>query len=198
MANPAIEQEERSILKHCHYCGYGVSTYTVQVGPVAELRCSACGYPVEVRAQRDADGADVIAVVDPNRHVLTFLSRVVTERQLAGEVVTADSGMDFLTLFVERLAAAQPVRLAILGTPMPHLDGLSTALAMRAIERGFPRHEPTPIVFLYPAWTDDPLRGLISLCQPALYLSREGNPEESRLGERINQAVNHLLGLRAV
>jgi len=147
---------------------------------------------------RDADGADVIAVVDPNRHVLTFLSRVVTERQLAGEVVTAYSGMDFLTLFVERLAAAQPVRLAILGTPMPHLDGLSTALAMRAIERGFPRHEPTPIVFLYPAWTDDPLRGLISLCQPALYLSREGNPEESRLGERINQAVNHLLGLRAV
>lgn len=198
MENPLAEQDKKASVKHCHFCGYGVSTYTVNAGSVAEWRCSACGYAVEVRARRMAEGVNCMGVVDPNRHVVSFVSKVLTERQLAGEVVTADSGMEFLTLFVERLSSAQPLRLAILGTPMPHLDGLSTALAMRAVERSFPLHEPTPIIFLYPAWTDDPLRGLISLCQPALYLSREGNPEESQLGERINQAVTHLLRLRAV
>ncbi len=73
---------------------------------------------------------------------------------------------------------------------------LSSSQAIRAIEKGFKRPDPTPIIFVYPAWTDDPLRGVISLCQPALYLTRESDPEESHLGERIERAIVHLLGQR--
>lgn len=190
--------ERKSRIRHCVICGNEVYTHTVQVGSVSEVRCSACGFPIDVKAQvaADTEATEYIAVLDRDLHVLNFITKVLKDRHLAGEVLTAESGEDLLTMVTERLAAGQAIGLVIIGTSTPHLDGPSTALALRAVERGLRRADPTPIVFVYPAWVDDPLRGLISLCQPALYLTREGNPEESRLDERIERAVTHLLGQR--
>ena len=184
--------------RHCHNCGNEVYTIEVQDGPVVEVRCSDCGFPFEVKAQGPVATAatDCIVVADRDRHVLSFITNALTERRLASDVLTAESGADLLALCAERLSSAQPVGLAIIGTTAPHLDGPSTALALRAVERGLQRLEPTPIVFVYPEWIDDPLRGLISLCQPALYLTRESNPKDSRLDERLERVVTHLLGQR--
>lgn len=185
--------------RYCTNCANEVHTHQVQDGPVVEVRCSACGFPIEVKAQGPAatEGTECIVVADQDRHVLSFITNVLTEHRLARDVLTAESGMDLLTLCAERLSSGLPLGLAIIGTTAPHLDGPSTALALRAVERGLPLLEPTPIVFVYPAWIDDPLRGLISLCQPALYLTRETNPQDSRLDERLERAVTHLLGQRA-
>lgn len=188
--------ERKSRFRHCTICGNEVDTHTVQVGSVSEVRCSACGFPIDVKAQatEDPEATEYIAVLDRDLHVLNFIAKALKDRRLAGEVLTAESGEDLLAVFTERLAAAQPIGLVIIGNATPHLDGPSTALALRAVERGLRQAEPTPIVFVYPAWVEDPLRGLISLCQPALYLNRESNFEESRLDERIERAVTHLLG----
>ena len=185
--------------RYCTNCANDVQTHQVQDGPVVEVRCSACGFPIEVKAQGDVatEATECVVVADRDRHVLSFITNVLTERRLARDVLTAESGMDLLALCAERLSSGQPLGLAIIGTTAPHLDGPSTALALRAVERGFPLLEPTPIVFVYPAWIEDPLRGLISLCQPALYLTRESNPKDSRLEERLERAVTHLLSQRA-
>jgi hypothetical protein len=190
--------ERKSRFRHCTICGVEVDTHTVQVGSVSEVRCSACGFLIDVNAHAAADGGatEYIAVLDRDLHVLNFISKALKDRSLAREVLTAESGEDLLAIIAEHLAAAQPIGLVIIGTATPHLDGPSTALALRAVERGLRHAEPTPIVFIYPTWVEDPLRGLISLCQPALYLSRETNFEESRLDERIERAVTHLIGQR--
>ena len=190
--------ERKVRFRHCINCGNDVYTHAVQEGPVLEVRCSACGFPIEVKAPgaMATEGTECIAVVDRDRHILTFITTVLKERRLAQDVLTSESGADLLALCIERLSAGQPLGLVVIGTMPPHLDGPSTALALRAVERGLRRLEPTPIVFVYPAWIEDPLRGLISLCQPALYLTRESNPEDSRLDQRIERAVTHLLGQR--
>ncbi|HEY7676115.1 MAG TPA: hypothetical protein VIG69_03505 [Candidatus Methylomirabilis sp.] len=190
--------ERKSHFRHCTICGNEVDTHTVQVGSIAEVRCSACGFPIDVKAlaTEDTEVTQYIAVLDRELHVLNFISKALKDRRLAREVLAAESGEDLVAMFAEHLAAAQPIGLVIIGTATPHLDGPSTALALRAVERGLRQAEPTPIVFIYPAWVDDPLRGMISLCQPALYLNRESNFEESHLDDRIERAVTHLLGQR--
>ncbi len=161
--------ERKVRFRHCINCGNDVYTHLMQVGPVVEVRCSACGFPIEVKVQGAVatEATECIAVVDRDRHILTFLTTVLRKRQLARDVLTAESGTDLLELCTERLSAGQPLGLVVIGSMPPHLDGPSTALALRAVERGLRWLEPTPIVFVYPAWIDEPLRGLISLCQPA-------------------------------
>jgi DNA-directed RNA polymerase subunit RPC12/RpoP len=193
-----IVTERKSRFRHCTICGNEVDTHTVQVGSVSEVRCSACGFLIDVKehAAEDSEATEYIAVLDHDLHVLNFIAKALKDHRLAREVLTAESGEDLVAIFAEHLAAAQPIGLVIIGTATPHLDGPSTALALRAVERGLRQADPIPIVFIYPAWVEDPLRGMISLCQPALYLNRESNFEESRLDERIERAVTHLLGQR--
>lgn len=190
--------ERKLRFRHCIVCGNEVYTHTVQVGPVAEVRCSACGFPIDVKeaGPPGSEATEWIAILDRDLHVVNFITTVLTEHRLAREVFTEESGADLLAVLTERLVSKQPVGLVVIGSATPHLDGPSTALALRAVEKGLGIADPTPIVFVYPVWIDDPLRGMISLCQPALYLTRESDPEESHLGERIERAIVHLLGQR--
>jgi CheY-like chemotaxis protein len=132
-------------------------------------------------------------IADDDRLFRSILSDVLEERGLATNVIACDSGTKFLTVASERLRQELPVKLAILDIIMPPLDGVSTALALRALEKGLQVPQPIPILFLSAARFDDALANLISQCRPAIYLNKGSDSTPAQLGPRLDKVIGHLL-----
>jgi CheY-like chemotaxis protein len=75
-------------------------------------------------------------IADDDRFFRSVLVDLLNERGMTTTVIAAESGPHFLTLAVERFRQNLPIKLAILDIIMDPLDGISTALALRAIENG--------------------------------------------------------------
>jgi CheY-like chemotaxis protein len=132
-------------------------------------------------------------VTDDDKFFRFLVSDLLTERGLTGDVIACDSGIQFLTNAVERLRDQSPVHLAILDIVMQPLDGVSAALALRAVERGFKVAHPIPFVFLSAARLDDTLTKLLAQCRPAVYLNKGRDATPDRLGPRLDMVIERLL-----
>jgi len=138
-------------------------------------------------------GLACIVIADDDRFFRTLLTDLLKERGLAQQVIPCESGTEFLTVAAERISQALPIKLAILDIIMEHLDGVSTALALRAFERGLKAAQPTPILFLSAVPSDSALKSIISQYQPALYLNKGSDAIPDKLGPRLEQLIGHLL-----
>ncbi|MBI4736627.1 MAG: response regulator [candidate division NC10 bacterium] len=185
--------EQRLPFKDCPSCGEGVYTYTVQKEGSIEIRCSACGFPLSVDSGPPPQALDCIMIADDDRFFLTLLSDLLTERGLATNVIACESGTKFLSLAADRFHQGVPLKLAILDIIMQPLDGIATAVALRALEKGLKVAQPTPVLFLSAARSDDTLRLLIGRCQPALYLNKGSHGTPGELGPRLEKIIGYLL-----
>ncbi len=122
-----------------------------------------------------------------------YFQDLLIQKSLALTVITSENGWEFLAKATERLRGELPIKLAILDILMYPLNGISTAMAFRAIEKGFALPSPTPVLFLSAVRLDNDLRKAIAHCQPALYLNKGIDSTPDRLGMRIERMVNHFL-----
>lgn len=185
--------DQRLPFKDCPSCGEGVYTYTVQKEGSTEIRCSACGFPLSVDSGPPLQALDCIMIADDDRFFLSLLSDLLTERGLATSVIACESGTKFLSLAADRFHQGLPLKLAILDIIMQPLDGIATAVALRALETGLKVAHPTPVLFLSAARSDDTLRLLIGRCQPALYLNKGSHATPDQLGPRLEKVIGYLL-----
>jgi CheY-like chemotaxis protein len=178
---------------YCPSCGEHVSTYAIPSGGEVELRCITCGLSLSVESRAPLRGLGAFMVTDDDNLFRVSLSDLLVERGLTTEVITCDSGMQFLTQTAERLRDQLPIRLAILDIIMQPLDGVSTALALRAVERGLKTAHPIPFLFLSAARLDDTLTRLLGLCRPAVYLNKGQDATPDKLGPRLDKVIERLL-----
>lgn len=179
--------------RYCPSCGEQVYTYTVVTDGAIEVRCSSCGFPLGAEQGHPLPGVDCILIADDDRFFRSLLADLLVERGLTATVVPCESGATFLTAATERFLQGLPNKIAILDIIMEPLDGISTALALRALEKGLKVVRPTPILFLSAARYNDNLKKLISRCQPALYLNKGSDSTPDRLGPRLEKVIGYML-----
>jgi CheY-like chemotaxis protein len=187
--------ESELALRYCPSCGEQVSTYSVPKDRGVEIRCSICGLPLSVEAELPLRGLTSIMIADDDRLFRLILSTLLNERGLTANVIVCESGAQFLTVAAQHLRENQPIKLAILDIIMRPLDGISTALALRALEKGLHVPQATPVLFLSAARLDDTLKNLIGECQPALYLNKGLDATPEKLGPRLDKVIGHLFRL---
>ena len=132
-------------------------------------------------------------LTDDDRFFRSLLTDLLRERGLAVEVASYDSGTSFLAAAAERYQQGLPVKLVILDIMMEPLDGIVTALALRAIEKGLKISPPAPVLFLSAYRCDDNMRKLMGRSQPALYLNKGSDATPDRLGSRLEKVIAYLL-----
>ncbi len=185
--------ELKAPFRYCPSCGERVYTYTVLKDGKVEIRCSPCGFPVILEPGPSVPRLDYIMITDDDRFVLAFLADLLVERGLTRDVIPSESGTRFLALATERLRQGLPIPLVILDIMMAPLDGIVTAMALRAVEEGLGIAPPTPILFLSGARYDESLSKLIARCQPALYLNKASDATPEKLGPRLEKVIGYLL-----
>jgi CheY-like chemotaxis protein len=178
---------------YCPSCGENVPTYAIPLATGVDVRCATCGLSLSLQSGPPLRGLGAIMVTDDDNFFRCLLSDLLIERGLTGEVITCDSGSQFLTKVTERFRDELPIRLAILDIIMQPLDGVSTALALRAVERGLKAVHPIPFVFLSAARLDDTLTKLLGQCRPAVYLNKGQDATPDKLGLRLDKVIEHLL-----
>jgi len=188
-----VTSDTKAPFRYCPSCGERVYTYTVLKEGVVELRCSPCGFPVTLVQGPSIRPLDCIIIADDNRFFLTFLADLLAERGLTANVISCESGAKFLASATERLHQGLPSPLAILDIIMEPMDGITAAMALRAVEQGLGAAQPTPILFLSGARYDETLSRLIARCQPALYLNKGSDATPDKLGPRLEKVIGYLL-----
>lgn len=179
--------------RYCPSCGERVYTYTVVKDGVTEVRCSSCGFPLSVGQSPQPEAFDCIVIADDDRVFRSLLADLLVGQGLARTAIPCESGSALLALIAERIHEESPNLLAILDIVMEPLDGIATALALRALEKGLKAANPIPILFLSAARYDETLTQLISRVRPALYLNKGSDATPERLAPRLRKVIEHLL-----
>ncbi|HSD52071.1 MAG TPA: response regulator [Candidatus Methylomirabilis sp.] len=180
------------VTHYCPSCGEHVPTYTVPRAGGIEIRCAPCGLPLSLEASPPLRGLACIMIADDDRFFRSVLGDILNERGLTTNVISAESGPHFLTLAVERFRQNLPIKLVILDILMEPLDGVATALALRAIEQGLNVPQSTPVLFLSAARLDDATYRQLSQCRPARYLNKGLDATPDKLGPRLDNIIGHL------
>lgn len=185
--------ERKRVFRYCPSCGEDVFTYSVSARERIEIRCSSCGLPLEVGIKGKSKPLDCIIIADDDKSFRSDVAELLIKRGIGLSVISCESGSEFLSQITGRLRNGLPVALAILDVLMPYLDGVATAKALRAVEKGFQLSIPIPILFLFPIRTDESLQKAISRCQPAFFLNKGPKPNPDQMVERIEKVVSYFL-----
>ncbi len=178
---------------YCPSCGQTVDAYSVELEGAVEVRCALCAFPIGVVKGHSLHGLSCITITDDDRFFRTLLTDLMKERGLAQRVIACETGTEFLTVATERINQNLPIKLAILDIVMPNMDGVSTALALRAFERGLKTAAPIPILFLSAVPSDAALKKVINENQPALYLNKGSDSAPDKLLSRLEQLIGYLV-----
>ena len=178
---------------YCPSCGQDVETYSVEKEGAIEVRCGSCSFPVGIMEGQSLQVLPCIMIADDARTFRGLLTEVLKERGLAQKVIACESGAEFLALAAERISQRLPIKLAILDIIMENLDGVSTALALRAFEKGLRVEQLIPILFLSAVPSDDTLKNIMREHRPALYLNKGSDVTRDKLGARLEQLIGYLV-----
>ena len=183
---------------YCPSCGEDVE-YFVMLSEGNELtHCSICGLILEREApdakarERIKTLQNVVAAED-SPILLKTLSQMLVDRNIAKTVEPCKNGEEFISRVVERLKNNLPVSLVILDVNMPVLNGINAAVIFRAIERGFGKKRPTPILFFTSYRCDDTFKKVLKYCAPAKYINKGTGSSPEEFVQRLYQVVSQLL-----
>ena len=191
---PPAEGEAR--FQYCAGCGEQVVLYAVATDAGVELCCSYCGLTLRLPSPQPGPPMGCVLLADDEGFFRSLLSELLVEQRLAQTVVPCVSGAELLTKLSARLRARQDTHLVILDIIMGDLDGIITAKAIRAVERGFEVAQPVPILFLSGVRPDTALRTFVARVQPALFLNKGVDATPERLAMRLRKMVDYFAGGR--
>lgn len=174
---------------HCAACGEGVQSYDVDLGGVTETRCASCGLPLQRRPTTRSLRFRRVLLADDSAFFTEGLKGFLEEKGLCNEVAVAGDGAAALGLATAALRERTPYSLVVLDLLMPRLNGIHSAVALRAVERAFGGFR-SPILFLSSRRIDPSLKPLLDDLQPAFYLNKSagGSLFDGRL-EEVLRAV---------
>ena len=183
---------------YCPSCGEDVE-YFVMLSEGNELsHCSICGLilqreePEAPAHERIKTLQNVVAAED-SPILLKTLSQMLLDRSISKSVEACKNGEEFISSVVERFKKNLPISLVILDVNMPILNGINAAVIFRAIERGFEKKRPTPILFFTSYRCDDTFKKVLKYCAPAKYINKGTGSSAEEFAQRLYQVVSQLL-----
>lgn len=180
------------MIKFCPACGENVDTYMVNREGTQERCCIHCGMVVEGLSLKKISPANIAIVADDSPMIRELLKDVLVAGSLVDKVIGCSDGVDFITTYTAKLKEADPVSLVILDVSMPLLNGVSAAMAMRAIEKGF-KHRPAPILFFTAHKCDENFQKVLKYCMPSQYVNKGVSSTPEMLASRVSQVAEMLL-----
>jgi CheY-like chemotaxis protein len=182
---------------YCPGCGEDVDVFVMMVEGVEgveERRCIHCGLTLERKKSKDKEQKSIRKIIsaDDSRIIQSILSELLVEEQVAEHVEVCNNGMEFLTTLSKQFVQKQTVDLIILDVNMPILNGISAAIAQRAIEKGL-GVKPIPIMFFTVKKCDETFQKVLKFCQPAKYLNKGVSSSPADIVRRISEVATQLL-----
>lgn len=161
--------------------------------------CSVCGLILhEERAEPAAARAQLktlqhVVAAEDSMILLKTVSRMLQDKKITKTVDACKNGEEFITTVVDRVKKNLPISLAILDVNMPILNGINAAVIMRAIEKGYDKRRPIPILFFTSYKCDDTFKKVLKYCKPAKYINKGTGTSPEQFAERLYQVVFQLL-----
>ena len=180
---------------YCPSCGEDVE-YFVMLSEGSELaHCSVCGLILEreAPAPEGIKTLQNVVAAEDSPVLLKTLSQMLLDRSISKTVEACKNGEEFISTVVERFKQNLPISLVILDVNMPILNGINAAVIFRAIERGFDKKRPTPILFFTSYRCDDTFKKVLKYCAPAKYINKGTGSSPEEFAQRLYQVVSLLL-----
>jgi len=133
-----------------------------------------------------------IILAEDSRMMAELTADQLRQRPEFPASVVCDDGFRALSVFTKLQRSGQPPSLVILDMHMPRIGGATTALAMRAVERGL-RAPTAPILFYTVDVADEQLKGLLGRVGRAVHLQKAGDARVEEQARRLVVAVERLL-----
>ncbi len=178
--------------KFCLCCGEDVPFNRINRDGNLEQTCVYCGFVVDIEKEETTKTARCILIADDAPLIRNLLKELIEKHHLAEEVMAAENGQEFISIFNKRVAEKQQMDLAILDLEMPIMDGITAARLMRSFESKH-KAEPIPILFFSAKKCDVDLKKQLSALTPASYVNKGGSSNPAQLAERVSQLVTYLL-----
>jgi CheY-like chemotaxis protein len=144
------------------------------------------------REERERIKADCMIVADDSPRVRESLRNLLVKKNLSRSVILAETGADFMIAYSGRVSGENPVNLVILDLDLSVMDGLTTAHAMRSMEKKFGVTKKIPILFFSTKKSDEELRAEMKVLRPAVYLNKPES-EDTATVDRIEKLVVQIL-----
>ncbi len=182
----------------CQHCNEEVLTYSVMKDGSEEICCLYCGLPLKKseRAGQIKRKDDIIILhADDSAFMRELVKDIVEKNGLCNHFFPFNNGEELITRYVNLLREDQQAGLVILDIRMPFLSGLSTAIAIRAIETAMATKK-VPILFFSVKQADDELKKFITHTTPAFYLNKGATENIEDLEKRLVYALKSILSGR--
>lgn len=181
----------------CQHCNEYVLTYSVMRGAKEEICCLYCGLPLQAEeksatAQNTNTVAGSILHADDSAFMRELVKDIVEKNSLCSNFMPFDSGERLIVEYLRSLLKGKLFNLIILDIRMPFLSGISTAIAIRAIEDAMEKPK-TPILFFSVKQADDELKKFIEHTTPAFYLNKGATENIEDLEKRLVYALKTIL-----
>jgi CheY-like chemotaxis protein len=199
---------------YCSDCREEVEPVSVSMGPdgIERLRCPNCGAFLDGGDDefREAlqEGEEfvfsdesisvpvfsTIYLVGYPEGVGSLVEGQILEKNFARDVHVLANGEELIVRLIQNLnsLSGDDIGLVIMEVPMPYLNGINAAIAMRAIERTYPAHKLIPILFLTHKGVDDTFKKVIKFLSPAKYAHLGPSDDSSKLAPRMNKIISLL------
>ena len=102
-----------------------------------------------------------------------FLEKEATKSLLARRALSFPTGEELLIEIARWLEQGQSPGLVILDIKMPIINGINTAISLRAYERVYQTSAPCLIVFFADQQESEAFKKVLTFCSPALYFPRQ-------------------------
>lgn len=176
------------------YCPACAETVTPVADPSSRAVCPGCGLQLvtepEVVAGNEVPYGTVL-IAEDTALIRALLKDGLVAEGLAERVFSAEDGQEFIELYADQLFRDCSVELVVLDLEMPVLNGASTALALRAMEKGCATR-PATIIFFTSLALNDNLRSLMRHCKPAHYLNKGADASPLRIMKRLREVMRAL------
>jgi CheY-like chemotaxis protein len=189
---------------YCYSCGKDVPVLKSVMGSQVMYSCIHCGLFIEGSRQESKEAYEsslkeifkkmrYIIIAEDTQLLRAKLKDTLVEWGLTAYAQPVSDGKELIEIVSRRIVENRPVDLIIMDLVMPVLDGMSAALALRAIEDGLRSPVRIPILYFTVKECDNRLRKLMEMTKPCKYLNKTStNPDE--LSMRLGQVLMRLLG----
>jgi len=135
---------------------------------------------------------ETIILAEDSELVTRILKEMIIKKNLSRRVISCKNGFDFIIHYIQNRLKQTPIGLVILDVIMPVLNGISTAVAMRAWERALGL-KPVPILYFTSKRCDQVFKRVLQHTRPAMYINKGASQSAFHLEQRIEKVVNQLL-----
>jgi CheY-like chemotaxis protein len=176
----------------CEHCNEEVLTYSVMKDGREEVCCLYCGLPLQKRErQKEMAETEVKATIlhaDDSAFMRELVKDIAEKNRLCSQFLPFDNGEKLITHYLKSLLNEERTSLIILDIRMPFLSGLSTAIAIRAMENALEKPK-VPILFFSVKQADEDLQKFIAHTAPSFYLNKGATENIEDLEKRLVYAL---------